>query len=405
MNPIILTKKFTDPDLNVQRRYKSLVWDDFLLTTFEKHNSPSTNDREYRLFKFDGYYYNQVWRGFIPDSTHVNSIDLRGVIQSPDGRSYIIVGKEDSRVFVLKGGKCSPLIEGANFAGLGYIYYSHSTHKYYGFLNKRFDSSSDYPRILSFAEISLNFTTSGDLPASPTEIRQVITRIVSFKQLAGRITTKTFANMLAPDMLISQFDRQQSVAVYYTNPDITWKHTLKLGEVITKPVHFDLHNCTIRRLPLPDSSKLLSINPVNPCEMLYLHYNKYKPELALLVANRTGIELEQTVPAPFHNDDKVVHSYCVFEHLSTGIIYYWSYESRMIIKLGRLNIQFCMPSHLPNVIGFTDTKYITLRPSDILDRLASSGDMLSSPVSRLISNFLRAKYNFQPRSQHRSQHR
>jgi hypothetical protein len=392
MNPIILNKKFANPDLNGLQRYKSLAWDDFLLITFEKHNRPTTNDREYILFKFDEYYYHQVWKGFIPEFTYINSISIRGVIQSPDGKSYTIIGT-DNCVFVLKGNKCSPLLEGARFAGLGYIHYSPSTCKYYGVLSKRVEATHDYPRMLTFAEISLNFTKSGGLPDNATDIRQVIKRIVSFNQLSGRINAKEFVNMISPDMLIAQFYRTQSVVVSYINPDIGWKHTLKPGDEITRPLHFNLQHCAIRRLPSLDSSKLLSINPSNPCEMLYLHSNAGDPEIALLVASPNGIELEKTIKVPL-NKNTISQSYCIFTDKSTGTVYHWSYETREIRQLSiHANSIDTYPSHISNVVYNTGNRFVALRPTDILDRLASSGDTLPLPVSGLISKFLRAKYN------------
>jgi len=392
MNPIILNKKFANPDLNGLQRYKSLAWDNYLLITFEKHIRPTTNDREYILFKFDGYYYHQVWQGFIPEFTYINSISIRGVIQSPDGKSYTIIGT-DNCVFVLKGNKCSPLLEGARFAGLGYIYYSPSTRKYYGVIGKHVGATRDYPRMLTFAEISLNFTKSGSLPASPSDIRQVITRIISFNQLSGKTSAKAFVNMIAPDMLIAQFYLTQSVAVCYTNPDIAWKHTLKPGDEITQPLHFNLQQCAIRQLPSLDSSKLLSINPLNPCEMLYLHSNVRYSEIVLLIASPNRIKLEKTIKVPL-NKDTISYSYCIFNNKSTGKMYHWSYDTREIRQLSiRANSKDTFQSHISNVVYNTGTRFVALRPVDILDRLASSGYILPLPVSGLISKFLRAKYN------------
>ena len=389
--PFVIQTKFVDFELNTIPRYKSLRWDTYLLTTFEKNHRPTTNDREYRLFNFDGYYYQQLWQGFIPTTNYIDTISIRGIIKSPNGKSYVIIGT-DSRVFVLKGNKCSQLLEGARFTGLRILYYSPSTHKYYGITSKQI-SAQNNRRIITFAEFSLNFTKSGDLPANEIDIQQQITKIVSFTESRGS-TFKSFVNMVAPNMLISTSSSEKCVRVSYINRDCGWKHTLNIDDELSKPVQFDLERCFIRRLPLLTSGILLSINPANHREMLYLCSSGYHYELAILVASKTGVELNETIRVPFSSLNIV--SYCIFKNPKTGIIYYWSFVDRKLSTIKpKLTQQHTVitPTSLNSGLCFMNSKYICLKPIGFLDKLASSGGNLPLTISRMINGFLKLKYD------------
>jgi hypothetical protein len=323
-----LPVKFAIQELNQHLQYKSFRWDDYILTTFEKNHRPSTNDREYRLFKFDGYIYHQVWQGYIPTQNIEAGyrLWLRGVIQSPDGKSFVML-VSNNHVFVLKGNKCSQLLHCAQFDGLGAIHYSPSTQKYYGMLSKQI-SQHDQCRILTFVEVSLNFNKSGDLPANETNIREVYTKIVSFTELRIETWKTTIIKMIAPNMLIYEFQTEKPCSISYINQKCGWKHSLKLDAEITRPLYFDLKHHMIRCLPILSHSKLLSINPKNPREMLYHSTSSGGNELSLLVASGTEIELEEIINVP--SGDISFISYCLFINHQTQSLYYWSYDNRSL---------------------------------------------------------------------------
>ncbi len=389
MEPLGIEMKFADAELNGYKRYKTCYWDTFQFTTFENTNRPGHNDREWRLFKFDGYNYQQVWQGFIPSATfNSHYLNLRGIIQSPNGKSFTIIGSE-GHVFVLKGNKCGPLLEGARFTGLGVIFYSPSTNKYYGILSKRAYKERDNPRVLTFAEISLNFNGSGELPDDPTNIRNVINRLFSFEEINGNIKTTTFTKMFAPDMFLSQFSERRSVLVSYINPDSKWKHWLKIGMEIKSPLHIDTHRLQIRKLPNAGNGQLISINPNNPCEMLYL--NKNENELCVLSASCSGIELEESIPLPFYNNIES-YNHCIIIDNNTNQKYYWDYEKRTITKIKTNTDSPVTVCSIPGVVYLTEKQSVVLRPADTLEKLATSGYNLSTPVASVISKFLHAKY-------------
>jgi hypothetical protein len=293
---------------------------------------------------------------------------------------------------VLKGNKCSQLLEGARFAGLGCLYYSHSTQKYYGVLTKHV-SAQNRRCILTFAEISLNFNKSGDLPTSDTDIRQVISQIMSFTETSGSTDCNKFANMIAPDMLIANFSTEKSVTVSYINPDSNWKHKLKLNDKIIWPLHFDLSRWAIHQQPIFVAGTLMSINPMNPREMLYLCSTGYYYKLVMLVASETGVELKDTDNLQFSVRALEVVSYCIFKNTYTGALYHWSFTDRKLTELDyfRPSTVF-ISSSSSDALCYIDNKCICLRKTGFLDHLASSGGNLSLPVSRLISGFLKIKY-------------
>jgi hypothetical protein len=390
--PYQLPTNFAVQEFNSQHRYKSFMWDDFLLTTFEKNHRPFTDDREYMLFKFDGYYYHQVWQGYIPKKNieaGYQLLWLRGIIQSPDGKSFVVI-ISNNRVFILKSNKCSQLIQTAQFEGLGLIYYSPSTKKYYGMLSKQV-SQQDRQWNFTFTQVSLNFNKSGGLPAKKTDIRGVYTKIISFT--VSKVGTKKnlIPRMISPNMLIFALQNEKSNGISILNiyADCGWKHTLKEGQIVTHILHFDLEKCLIRRLPRLTHSNLLSINPKNYREMIY-HSGR---DLCLLVASESGIELEEIIEVP--SGDFYTISYCLFYHSESGSVFHWSFAKRKLTLLKNhipRGSEFRISS-VPGILCYVGNKHISLRQSGFLEQLALSGGNLSAPVSRLISKFLMKKYS------------
>jgi hypothetical protein len=392
MEPLITKTPFADEELNNQLQHRTHDWDTFQFTTFDAHYRHKHNDREWRLFKYDGHCYHQVWRGYIPRDTFPSVIGLRGIIESPNGKSFVIIGTHKT-VFVLKDNsyKSGPLLEGARFPGLGKIFYSQTTKKYYGIITKSVSKKREFPRTLTFAEISINFRDSGDVPEDPTYIKQVITPLVSFLADNGRIFCENF-EMLATDIITCDFSKYQAIRVEYINYDSDWGHQLNIGDIIAYPLHFDLANYRMRNLPDRTIGKFISVNPANPCEMLYLTYcSLTKSKELRLISDKDGIEIEKTIPFPF-NDFEVV-SYCIILDKTTSLKYYWDYATRKLIgirpnRIGPL-VSNCS---IPGVVYLADRRSIKLFPVGVLDRLVAAGGNLPRPVANIISKFLAVKY-------------
>lgn len=394
MEPLITKTPFADEELNRRLQHKTHYWDTFQLTTFDAHYRHKHNDREWWLFKYDGHCYNQVWCGYIPKDTFPTEIELRGIIESPNGKSFIIIGSAKT-VFVLKDTsyKSGPLLEGARFPGLGKVFYSHTTQKYYGIITKSASKKREFPRILTFAEISLNFRDSGDLPEDPTYIKQVIIPLVSFQADNGRIFCENF-EMLAPDMITCDFSKYPSISVEYINYDTDWAYHFNIGDIIAHPLHFDLANCQVRNLPDRTISKCISVNPANPNEMLYLtkcSLTKSRALRFILTSDDEVVKIEQNIPLPF-NDFKVV-SYCILIDKTTNLKYYWDYATRKLIAIRPNRIGPSIGScSIRDVVYLAERRSIKLFPVGVLDRLATSGGNLPRPVANIISKFLAVEY-------------
>ena len=201
--------------------------------------------------------------------------------------------------------------------------------------------------------------------------------------------------MIGPNILFCDFtkDKPNTITVSYINPDCGWKHKLIEGEIITHVLNFDLERCMIRQLLRLSNSTLLSINPLNPREMLYHSTGQRGNELSLLVVSETGIEIEETISIPDGTIETI--SYCLFNHSKSSSLYYWSFADRKLILINNKapnDTEFRVASS-SSTLCFMGNKHICFRQTGFLNQLASSGGNLPSSVSRLISGFLKNKYS------------